>query len=648
MPSLTKNPKYTLVTAMKNEGPYILEWVAHHLSLGFEHIIAVTNDCTDGTDRILERLEKLGHVTHVVNPKVMQRDVGRWQATAFRYVRFLNIYRDSQWIIHADVDEFLCLNSGLKTLNGLMKKVGDTDVISFTSTAFNSGGINDLEDISVLDQFTQRDRYFLPALRKKYDGASPKTLSAVKTLFRNEIVYGTRNNHRPFHTSFSTTGHIWRDGSGRKLGPDFTDTRTKAIESRSTLKFAQLNHYAIRSIEAFIVKVDRGAVASAARLEAPEKYFRNYDTIGEPDLSHSKLSAKASRILQEFKRDPVLSKLHDKAFVWHKNRFQELLELGIYYTLANRLGYFNPDRTQNFSSPSRVGSSENPKSKTANNTRRTLDKPLPIVSSMWTGGKMSFVEIVAMQSFLDHGHDFTLYTLDDVGNVPKGVKIVDAREIYAPEFPTGPGMHHNNIVYSDIFRLIMIRDTGAIWADLDAYCVRPFIFPTEYIFGFEESKPSTSSIANTILGFPKNSAALTQCIDLVLSKNPIPPFFINRRRKRLQMDAKTGKQFGFQDFSRGASGPRLINHYVNQTGEIRYAMPKNVFYPGPRPFRHPLLKPDFPIEQLEYDETVSVHIFAKTKNFINTDFGGVLPKGCYLDTVCKRHGVDPAEFPIPA
>ena len=54
---------YTVVSTMKNEGPYILDWVAHYKTLGFDHILVCTNDCTDPTVDILLRLQELGYVT---------------------------------------------------------------------------------------------------------------------------------------------------------------------------------------------------------------------------------------------------------------------------------------------------------------------------------------------------------------------------------------------------------------------------------------------------------------------------------------------------------------------------------------------------------------------------------------------------------
>ena len=62
---------------MKNEGPYILEWIAHHLSVGFGHFLVVTNDCEDGTDEILLALQRRGLVTHAINPRVLTDEVGK-------------------------------------------------------------------------------------------------------------------------------------------------------------------------------------------------------------------------------------------------------------------------------------------------------------------------------------------------------------------------------------------------------------------------------------------------------------------------------------------------------------------------------------------------------------------------------------------
>ncbi|WP_322787480.1 glycosyltransferase family 2 protein [Aliiroseovarius crassostreae] len=49
---------------MKNEAPYILEWVAYHRAMGIDKFLIYTNDCSDGTSEILDRLQDLGILQH--------------------------------------------------------------------------------------------------------------------------------------------------------------------------------------------------------------------------------------------------------------------------------------------------------------------------------------------------------------------------------------------------------------------------------------------------------------------------------------------------------------------------------------------------------------------------------------------------------
>ncbi|MDA3888128.1 MAG: glycosyltransferase family 2 protein, partial [Allgaiera sp.] len=59
--------RFIIVTPMKNEGPFILEWVAHNLAIGVDEIVIFSNDCTDGSDALLDRLHEMGKLRHVDN-----------------------------------------------------------------------------------------------------------------------------------------------------------------------------------------------------------------------------------------------------------------------------------------------------------------------------------------------------------------------------------------------------------------------------------------------------------------------------------------------------------------------------------------------------------------------------------------------------
>mgnify|MGYP002652033994 CR=1 FL=1 len=49
---------HVLVTSMRDEGPYALEFVAHHRAVGFDRIFIASNDCRDGTDLLLDALDR--------------------------------------------------------------------------------------------------------------------------------------------------------------------------------------------------------------------------------------------------------------------------------------------------------------------------------------------------------------------------------------------------------------------------------------------------------------------------------------------------------------------------------------------------------------------------------------------------------------
>ena len=73
-------PTSLLVAAVKNEGPYILEWVAHHRLCGFSRIQIYQNDSNDMTVQILRTLERIGAIEFHNN----RHNKGAHQMRAYR------------------------------------------------------------------------------------------------------------------------------------------------------------------------------------------------------------------------------------------------------------------------------------------------------------------------------------------------------------------------------------------------------------------------------------------------------------------------------------------------------------------------------------------------------------------------------------
>ena len=624
---MMNDEKVLIVTTMKNEGPYLLEWVAHHLAIGVDDILVFTNDCDDGTERMLARLGQIAPVHQAPNPKALFPNKGNWQVMALRYARLFNVYKEADWIYHTDADEFLQITVGDGSLNAFhleaLERAGRFDAVSFTSIPFSSGGEMELNHQRVTKRFTHLNK---PYAKKRAAGES--VFNAIKTMFRNEVKFDLRRNHRPLMHNFSRQGHVWIDGSARVLPTEFTDGSTKAIDATKSIDLAQMNHYAIKCAESFLVKLDRGDVAGTSRLAADGRYWAKYNTHGDCDDRFTQMRPSAHTLLDQFLSDPELNELHNRALEIHKEKAKRLRADPAWGEITHQLGF---------------STSVPPISASPIAELKDCATGLPEIASFWTGDPLSYIEHLVIRSYLDAGHRFVLYALDDIGPVPDGVEIRDARTLFTPDFPVGTGRRHNNAVYSDLFRLIMVQKTGAIWVDLDAYCLRPFRLPTSYVFGFELPP---DRIANGVLGLPPDSPALAQMIELISQRNPIPPFLTRKTQKRYLEAAARGENFGFESFTWGVSGPRLVSHFLRETGEARFASSKNVFYPGPRAHTRPLLKPDVPSEIFEQPETISVHFWGKTKKFLVDDYNGVPPKGSYLDRLLKRHQIDTAEFPL--
>jgi len=130
---------------------------------------------------------------------------------------------------------------------------------------------------------------------------------------------------------------------------------------------------------------------------------------------------------------------------------------------------------------------------------------LPIIQSLWIGAPLSNLEKLCVQSFLDHGHEFHLYTYADIDGVPEGATIKDGNEILPHGELTG-GVTQEPGVLSDYFRYALLNKKGGWWVDMDTVCLRPFDFPNEIVF---------CKWANSGYAFPSSPLRFPACHPLV-------------------------------------------------------------------------------------------------------------------------------------
>jgi glycosyltransferase involved in cell wall biosynthesis len=140
---------------MKDEHPYILEWVAYHRSLGFELVIA-DNGGSDDTSRLLQALAQNGEIT-----RIDLRNLQQVQLKAYRAIIRVAKKQGVHILGFMDVDEFFASQHPIplpSKNNGVEHIARLFEVYSATQFSFhwrNFGGKSLIKDVSapVLERF---------------------------------------------------------------------------------------------------------------------------------------------------------------------------------------------------------------------------------------------------------------------------------------------------------------------------------------------------------------------------------------------------------------------------------------------------------------------------------------------------------------
>lgn len=318
----------TAVSMMKDEGPYVIEWVAHHLAIGFTDLIVYTNDCSDGTDDMLIRLEELGLAHHRRN--VIPEGI-RPQPSALNYAQDDPLVGLSDWVLVFDADEFVSIKYGDGTLDQLIAAAKDQGAngIVITWRIFGSGGVVEWSRAPVSEQ------YLLAAPPEWNKGWG------VKTLFTFDPEYWKLGIHRPK----MKTRHIktefpdqvkWLNGSGREMEDYFKFRGWRSITRTVGYDWVQLNHYAVKSVDSYAIRKLRGNVNNKK-----DKYNSDYWSLQDRnevrDETMLRYKARRDAIIAELLTDPVLARLHHAAVARAEARLAEIKQTEAYAKLVEDL-----------------------------------------------------------------------------------------------------------------------------------------------------------------------------------------------------------------------------------------------------------------------------------------------------------------------
>lgn len=302
-----------LLTCMKNEGPFILEWVAYHVAIGFDHFLVYTNDCEDGTDEIWQRLAQMGLATHRNNP-ANRASRASHQIRAFRKAVTEEVYKTSEWCAVMDVDEFLNVHVGDKSLQALLDALPEAECISLMWRLFGSS-----------DRTHFHDSFIASGMRRAAPRYCPKPIHAwgMKSLFRPQAIEFI-GPHRPKSVPGAWEDLKWVNAAGAPMPERYFDSNWRMDKETAAYDFAQINHYAVRSRQSFLIKCLRGRAHHDYGYDA--EYWERMNRNDQRDETIQPLMPATHAAFEELLEDPILGDLHGEAVEWHQETIAKTLE----------------------------------------------------------------------------------------------------------------------------------------------------------------------------------------------------------------------------------------------------------------------------------------------------------------------------------
>lgn len=260
-----------------------MEWVAYHKLVGFTDIVVVSNDCDDGSDRLLDALADAGELTHIlqsVPPGIAP------QKNAEAVARDAGLFRAGDWVLWLDLDEFLVLSPPAETLTDLIAALGGAEAIAIAWRFFGDNGHETWPGRHVSESF------LMAAPRRRGSNAQ------VKTLFRHGPAIERLDIHRPILKAGTTRDDFPAlTSSGGPVDDKFYDTSrdrpfNRLVEQRRPYILGQIAHFSIRTPDMFARKSQRGDgyYANPQAVERNDEMYRrrNFNAVSEAALARHK------------------------------------------------------------------------------------------------------------------------------------------------------------------------------------------------------------------------------------------------------------------------------------------------------------------------------------------------------------------------
>ncbi|QYZ68314.1 glycosyltransferase family 2 protein [Neotabrizicola shimadae] len=288
----------TVLASMRNEGPFLVEWVTWYRRLGFTDILVVTNDCTDHSPQLLAAFQAAGWLTQLDATIPEGR---RITPTKLAAAKRLPQVAGADWVFTCDVDEFLVIHPGDGTLADLLAIPARPVLgISVNWRPFGADGQTAWQD-GLVHRMHRRAAAPGNALNRW-----------VKSMVHEPRRFRALGEHGPvglIHPEDAALPWVNADGApvpGWAPEPNRIRTLPPALTSHAT---AQVNHYMVRNPESFALK--RGTLSPVAGKDRyTDDYYARCDRNEVHDDSALRHAAAFDALHAEAMALPNVARLH--------------------------------------------------------------------------------------------------------------------------------------------------------------------------------------------------------------------------------------------------------------------------------------------------------------------------------------------------
>jgi hypothetical protein len=302
----------TIVATQKNEGIFLVEWIAHHLGIGFDHIVIATNDCDDGSVELIDEISRHFGVSRIENSDILPGHTIQSSATT-RGLRHPQV-RESDWVMHIDIDEFVNFPTGQPSIKTFLGRFADADAVALMWRMFGDANRQHWDGGQVTEAFL-----FAQDISRA-DG-----VLAHKTVFRPSSFCAT-TPHMPKSPRKPENELRVVNTRGEALPVDrHYDDRHSAYKLPDVLHAwdnAYVNHYAVKSRDLTAIKLMRGDANGRAvhHRKAGTRQFEDFNrnSVVDPTILRSRPAR--TRVMNRMLAVPAILEAHLACLEWFYDR----------------------------------------------------------------------------------------------------------------------------------------------------------------------------------------------------------------------------------------------------------------------------------------------------------------------------------------